>query len=777
MPGRENIFQKAMSEGHSAAWDQMWEQAAAAYQKALVEFPEHPKALNSLGLALIQLARYEEALDVYQRAAKVSPNDPVPLEKVAQISERVGNLQQASQAAMQAAELYIKNQEADKAIENWLRVTQLDPEHLGAHSRLAMVHERLGHTQQAVTEYLAVASLLQRAGNTDKTAEMVGRVLRLKPDSPEARQAQSLLKAGQLLPKPMRPKGGTGPLRMAQVRQLETPKPSESNLDPIAEARQKALKRLAEVLFEYSDERGEAQASRRGLQAIMRGTGQLSLQKAERTKIVLHLGQAIDAQTNNQETHAAEELEKALEAGFSHPALYFDLGLLKTRGNRLESALRHLQHAVKHADYALGARLLMGQILHQMERLPEAVREYLEALKLADALVVSPEQADEIRQLYEPLIETQSSQSDAQSLEKLCTNIRELLLRPNWRAHVAQAREQLPKIAEGAPPMPLAEILTQAQSSQVIESIGKVHELARSGRLRSAMDEAFYSLRYAPTYLPLHTLIGELLIQESRIQDAIAKFTVVAHAYSVRGEPSQATDLLRRIIQLAPMDLAARTRLIEQLTDRGQVDEALSEYLDLADIYYRLAELDMARKTYTTALRLAQQTSDNRKWSIQILQHMADIDMQHLDWRQALRVFEQIRTLRPDDEPVRKNLVGLNLHLGQQAQACAEMDSYIAYLESNRRRAEVIPFLENLVTEHPEQPALCRYLAEEYRQADRITDAVAQLDALGKSLLKAGDRAGAMEAIQSIISMKPPNLEDYQRLLAKLQAESQEPRR
>ena len=290
-----------MSEGHSAAWDQMWEQAAAAYQKALAEFPEHPKALNSLGLALIQLARYEEALDVYQRAAKVSPNDPVPLEKVAQISERVGNLQQASQAAIQAAELYIKNQEADKAIENWLRVTQLDPEHLGAHSRLAMVHERLGHTQQAVTEYLAVASLLQRAGNTDKTAEMVGRALRLKPDSPEARQAQSLLKAGQLLPKPVRPKGGTGPLRMAQVRQLETPKPAESNLDPIAEARQKALKRLAEILFEYSDERGEAQASRRGLQAIMRGTGQLSLQKVERTKIVLHLGQAIDAQTNNQE--------------------------------------------------------------------------------------------------------------------------------------------------------------------------------------------------------------------------------------------------------------------------------------------------------------------------------------------------------------------------------------------------------------------------------------------------------------------------------------------
>ena len=38
--------------GHSAAWDQHWDKAAAAYRKALGEFPNHPKALSSMGLAL-----------------------------------------------------------------------------------------------------------------------------------------------------------------------------------------------------------------------------------------------------------------------------------------------------------------------------------------------------------------------------------------------------------------------------------------------------------------------------------------------------------------------------------------------------------------------------------------------------------------------------------------------------------------------------------------------------------------------------------------------------
>ncbi|NTU63619.1 MAG: hypothetical protein HGB05_09485, partial [Chloroflexi bacterium] len=237
-------------------------------------------------------------------------------------------------------------------------------------------------------------------------------------------------------------------------------------------------------------------------------------------------------------------------------------------------------------------------------------------------LVVPADQAAEIRQSYEPLIEAQAAQTDTVAMERLCDNITQLLVRPNWRLEVSKAREQLAKPAEGMPAMPLAEIMAQTQSNSVIEAIGKVRSLARAGHLRSAMDEAFESLKYAPTYLPLHSLIGDLLIQEGRTQEAITKYTVVAQSYSVRGEASQAATLLRRIVQIAPMDLSVRTRLIDQLTARGLVDETISEYLDLADIYYRLAELDMARKTYTTALRYAQRAYQISSRAVQVADEM-----------------------------------------------------------------------------------------------------------------------------------------------------------
>ena len=164
-----------------------------------------------------------------------------------------------------------------------------------------------------------------------------------------------MLKNGQLLPKPLHRQGGTSALRMAQVKQLEPSKSADTGLDPIAEARKQAIARLAEVLFDLSEEAGSSSiASKRGMQAIVRDTGQLNIKQSERSKIMQHIGQAIDAQTKEQDDQAAEELEKALAAGFTDPSLYFDLGFLRSKSERLESALQALQIAVKHQDYVIG---------------------------------------------------------------------------------------------------------------------------------------------------------------------------------------------------------------------------------------------------------------------------------------------------------------------------------------------------------------------------------------------------------------------------------------
>ncbi len=772
MAGNQERFQQSMNQGHSAAWDQAWDKAAGYYRQALTEFPDEPKALINLALALYEVQDFENALKTYQRAATISPNDPMPLEKVAELFERTGNVDQACKTYLEVAEKYARNKDIEKAIENWTSVVSLNPENVVAHSRLALVYERLNRKQQAIMEYVAVASLMQHSGEVQKAVQTINHLLQVYPDSNEATQALAMIQTGKPLPKPRRPRGATGPLTMAQVKQLETTKPDtkeRASLDPIQEARQAALTALAGMLFEQAAEAQPAQQQARGLNSIVKGTAILG-QHIDYTKMTLHISQAIDLQSHGKDADAINELERAMEAGLiESPAAHFDLGMLLSKGERLESAVRNLQRAVKHTSFALGARLLLGQTYRKMERTKEAAIEYLEALKIADSENVSAEYAEELNQLYEPIIEAFSQQDDPKFQVRICDNINAMLVRADWRTHIKRARQQLPAQVEGTPPIPLAEMLTEASSNQVVESLSKVNNLARTGHLRTAMEEAYYALKFAPTYLPLHICIGDLLLQDNHIAEAVHKFTVVAESYSVRGEANRAIALLKRVSDLAPMDMEPRNHLIDLMMERGQVEETVHEFLKLAEVYYSQADLGMARKTYTRALRYAQQANVDRGTKVNLLHRMADIDMQSLDWRQALRVFDQVRTLEPDDAKARGMLIDLNLRLGQTAQALAEVDNYITHLLNSGQDQKALEFLTTLVQENPKQPAMHRRLGEFYRQVGRTEEAITQLDAAINLFLQAGNRPAAAETVMAILALNPPNPADYQQMLAKLQ--------
>lgn len=767
MAGNEENFRKLMDQGSSAAWEQKWDDAAHFYQQALEEMPDNPQALTNLGLALFEMQDFKSALTYYQKTAALNPSDPVPVEKIANIHERLGHLPEAAQSYMQSAELFLKTRDVDKTIDNWLQAISIQPENLMARTRLASIYDKMGRKADAVIEYLAVASLMQQAGDVTKAYQVVEYVLKIMPEYAEAKQALNLLKNNQPLPKPPRPHGGTAAMRMAEVKHLDAPKITTAlKQDPISEARQRALVKLAALLFEANEEaHANGQIARRGITTLTRGTGGLSPEVAERARIQLHLNQAIEAQTQGNLTVAAEELERAVEIGLSRAEAFFDLGLLLCDTDE-QKTMRYLQQSVNHPDFALGSYLLMGKVMLNTGRFSEAAIAYLHALSLADVELAGEEHADELRQLYETIFEAQSNEKDEAVLRKLCETISNQLMRADWRDYLTKARQELPQQSEGSPLMPLAEMLLETSGSQVVEALAQIRQLAGMKKYRSAMEEAFTALPFAPTYLPLHTQMGELLISEGRTTEAVEKFLITSQLYSLRGEAAQAVRLLNRVTQMAPMDLSIRSRLIELLTSQGRTDEALEQYVGLADIYYHLAELDMARQTYMAGLNLAQQSKANRKWMVQILNKLADIDSQRLDWRNALRMYEQLRTLVPEDAGPHTHLVDLNLRLGQTSNAMAELDGYLTLLDNSGQSAKCIEFLKSLLEDRPKQVEFLQRLAEVYTRGNQNNLAIETLDAMADSLMLGGNKPAAIEAIKKIIALNPPNAKDYQAALA-----------
>ncbi len=763
-------FQQAMNQGYSAAWDQNWDLAAEYFRKALEETPDHPSALSNLGLALFEQQKFTEALSCYMRSARVAPHDPVAFEKIARIYERQGKLSEATQTSIKAAEIYLSNKDVEKAIDNWVRAISLQPENMMARTRLAMVFERMGRKNEAVREYLATAAIYQHNGDSNKTRQVIEYCLQLNPDSQDAQQALNAIKRNQTLPKPERMRGATGPILMAEVRQMEKPDPKEKSLDPISDARQKSMVRLASMLFDSADDTLNVikqPGNRKGVATITRGTGTLSLDNSVQTRILLHVGQAIDAQSRNDDKQAAENLEHAAEMGLNEPAAFFLLGVLR-KSAQPDLALKYLQKSMVHTDYALGSHILIGQIYQQLKKYNQAATAYLHALSLADAAIVPPDQAEELLQAYEPIIAAQSEQDDDEVFKKLCANISSQVMRNNWREYLSTARQQLPKVGSGSSLTPLGEILLESGSSQVVEALSRIRKLASLNKIHSALEEAYYALKFAPSYLPLHIQIGELLMQSGHVHEALQKFTLLSTLYQLRGEPNQAVRLLTRVVQMAPTDTNTRSQLISLLMDQGKNKDAIQQTMNLAGIYYQMADLDKTRLTYTEALRLAQQSRADRGEVVQVLLKIADIDLQRLDLRQAIRVFEQIRTIEPEDMNARIQLVNLNFRLSQDNAAYTEIDNFIGILENGGKRPKAVEFLNRIIAECSEKLELRKRLADLLVRYGSIPEAVEQLDAIANAMLDAGNSAGAATMIKAIIALNPPNLSDYQEALKQL---------
>jgi tetratricopeptide (TPR) repeat protein len=772
MPGNAERFEKAMNQGHSEAWEQNWDHAASFYRQALEEFPNHPKAITSLALALFEMKAYSEALTYYQRASELIPEDPLPLEKASECLEFTGKIGEAVDASMRSAELYIKTKDIEKAVSLWRHVLDLSPENIMAHSRLAIVYERLGQKPDAIREYLSIAAILQNAGQVTKALQAVERAQQINPESTEVQQSLTKIKAGQLLPRPGGGRIQTAVQQSSGAAKLSVPReqPLGDGFDPIASACQKALSRLAALVFEQMESDPESQTTSKGMQAIVKGTGLFGLGRADLTKIMLHLSQVVDLQARKENAQALGELEKTLDAGLDDAAVYFDLGYLYAEANRMESAMRNLQKSVMHADYDLASRLLMGQILLKMGKAKEASNELLEALRIADMQTVSADQAEEIGQFYDPIIDEQSRQVDAEAASKLSNSIIELLFRPNWQENMTQARYQLQGPSGDTVSTPIIDMLVQARSGsgQLVESVNRVNHLSKTGMYRAAMEEAFHALQFAPTYLPLHILIGDMLVQQNQMPAAAEKFKVIARCYGMRGETIRSIGLYRRIVNLSPLDVDARKQLIDLLIAHGQKEEVVEEYLRLGDVYYNLADLEMARQSSEQALKAAQQSGVSRDLKVKVLSKIADIDLQSLDWKQALKAYEQIRNLKPADESVRSTIIDLNFRLGQTVEAGQEIGRYIAYLGENQRLDQAVRYLENLEKDYPDQPVVIRQLGDVYRQMGRNAEALQKYDAVGELYLKQDNKASAIEILLVILSLNPPNETDYQKILSDL---------
>jgi tetratricopeptide (TPR) repeat protein len=755
MVGKRNVFEEAMKRASNYAWDRQWSKAIVEYKRALAEFPNDLTALVSLGMAYLKSHQLEEAFSAYQKASQLTPDDPLALERVADVHERLGRLDEAAETYVAMANIYIEQKAMDEAIETWLRATRLAPDHLGAHLSLAEAYAKQGKTRATVGEHLTLARIFQKRGQTEKAIQQCRVALELDPRNAQAHATLEALRAGERV-ETMKPTSTLAAIEVEEAKEIE------EEGSPVDTARQKALRELAEILFE------EHPLEDTGVDVTSFVEGHRAREAAPKLtqgQVDAILGQAIDAQTRGAMDKAIANYSNLVEAGIDRPAIHFSLGLLLQEKRQLDKAIRELSLTTRHSEYGLASHFALGECYRAQGKIQDALEHFIKVLKLIDLQTVQQDQAEDLTQLYDSLAESYATRGERDKAIAFLDSLVDFFSGKGWQDKVMKARRRLDSVAEEGITRSLAEILEVPGSEEVLAFMAMAHEYMKRNMLLTAIEELYRAIEMAPSYLPLHLRLAEVFTRQERLQEAIVKYMTIAEVYHMRGDDRQAVGVYKRVLKMAPMDVNVRAKMIELLVNQGEIDQALEQYMSLANDYYQLAQIDKTQEKYSEALRLASRASNERTWKVQILHKIGDINMQRVDWRGATAAYEEIKALSPEDEQVRTHLFDLYQKQGQIDKALAELKELVKYHEAKGQPQRALRILKDAVQLRPQEMSLRSLLAQVYVQQGMKREAIAELDALGEIQLEAGLKDEAVQTVKQIIALKPANVEAYRRLL------------
>ena len=738
-------FNKLMEAGASAGWDGRWEDAVKAFSQAVKLKPDDADANNNLALALFNTNKLDSALQFYKRAHQLAPDEPEPLERSADVLERMGNNKDAAESYVKVSDVYLKRRNLNKAIENWERATYLYPGMVSVHARMAQAYERIGDKAKTIREYLTMAYHFQKLKEDTKAIRAVERALRLDRNNAQALNILRALQSGRALPDDLIKRDPPPKLDLMEGdgigkddgdrRKVGAAHP----LGPIGESLDEAMELLAQHVVES------------GL-----------------NDYVMPAMQGMTYQRQGDNKKAAAAYRQADQMGLRHPSLKLALGGLLVLTEQPADAIPHLEQATPDATLLPGALHGLGLAYYKLGQQVDASRYLVQSLRAVDTkLTTKPKEHEEISKVYDSILATlEGRNSDV--LKVINERFIGMLSGKEWKQSIAETRRHIDETLRDEGGQGVVDFFSSKGTDDVAEIVGSIDRYIRNGLYTLAMDEAHRAVEKSPYYLPVHVRMAEVMMKEGRIRQAINKYNMVAKSYLVREENDRASAILYEVLEMAPLDTDVRFNLIHLLEGEKRMDEALDQYISLAETFQQLGDFERSSQTFEAASKMAANIKAQPEKIVEIKHHIADINQMRLNTREAQRIYEEILTVKGDDEKALRALIEIYYTQANQVEAVKRLDILLGVYAKAGEIKKIERMLEDLVHSNPDDTALRQRLASIYRRLNRTREAIEQLDALGELQLDAGLTQEACQTIKQIITLGPENLDDYKRLLQQL---------
>ena len=189
------------------------EPAIKEYERLLDDNPNDVNTLNRIGDLWVRINRNDEAVKTYGRIAdfyakdgfflkaiaiykKINKLDPSKLDvygKLADLYAKQGLAMEAKSQYQVLADYYLKHGDPNSALGIYRKISELDPNSINVHVKLADLHSQIGQTAEALKEYDRVGRMLLKRGMLDEAVQVFKKALKI--DAKNVELVESLITA------------------------------------------------------------------------------------------------------------------------------------------------------------------------------------------------------------------------------------------------------------------------------------------------------------------------------------------------------------------------------------------------------------------------------------------------------------------------------------------------------------------------------------------------------------------------------------------------------
>jgi tetratricopeptide (TPR) repeat protein len=181
------------------------EPAIKEYERLLDENPNDVNTLNRIGDLWVRINRMDEAVKVFSKIAdhysrdgfflkaiaiykKINKLDPSKLDiygRLADLYAKQGLAMEAKSQYQVLADYYLKHGDPGNALQIYRKISELDPNSINVHVKLADLYSQNNQTAEALKEYDRVGRMLLKRGMLDEAVQVFRKALKIDTSNVE----------------------------------------------------------------------------------------------------------------------------------------------------------------------------------------------------------------------------------------------------------------------------------------------------------------------------------------------------------------------------------------------------------------------------------------------------------------------------------------------------------------------------------------------------------------------------------------------------------------